>query len=59
MCASIVVAEAELALEREVVEVTVAVRRWDGRRDCATASSSSDSVDAEFGGEASPGTLLP
>lgn len=59
MCASTVVGEAELALERDVVEVTVAVRRWDGRRGCAMASSSSDPVDAEFGGEASPGTLLP
>lgn len=59
MCASIVVAETELALERDVVEVTVAVRRWDGSRGCIMASSSSEPVDDELGGEASPETLLP
>lgn len=37
----------------------MAVRRWDGRLDCVTASSSSEAVEAEFGGEASPGILLP
>lgn len=44
----------ELALDRDVVEVTVPVRRWPKRRGFSSPSVSEEDAVLEVGGEASP-----